>query len=54
MEGAGETSIDEQLRKAAADTMVAIGGSGAVAAAAAPAPAPAAASDAEQERTRRL
>ena len=54
MEGAGDASIDEALRKAAADAMVDIGGGGAVAAAAAPAPAPAAASDAEQERARRL
>ena len=55
MEGAADiTSVDEQLRKAAADAMLDIGGGGAGAAAAAPAPAPAAASEREQERTRML
>ena len=50
MEGAAEsTSVDEQLRKAAADAMLDIGGGGAGAAAAAPEPAPAAASAREQE-----
>ena len=38
MEGAGDASMDEQLRKAAADAMLDIGGGGAGAAAAAPAP----------------
>ena len=55
MEGAADlTSADEQLRKAAADAMLDIGGGSAGAAAAAPAPAPAAASEREQERTRML
>ena len=42
MEGAGDASIDEQLRKAAADAMMDIGGGSVGAAAAAPAPVPAA------------
>ena len=55
MEGAAEsTSVDEQLRKAAADAMMDIGGGSVGAAAAAPAPVPAAESVREQERTRML
>ena len=55
MEGAAEsTSVDEQLRKAAADAMMDIGGGSVGAAAAVPAPVPASESAREQERTRML
>ena len=49
-----DASIDEQLRKAAADAMVDIGGGGAGATAMAPTPAPAAASERDQELARRM
>ena len=52
MEGADRMSADEQLRKAAADAMMDIGGGGAGATVAAPAAAPAAASERDHELAR--